>query len=122
MAITEHGDAEFVFAWDDTDADAIATAIGLRPQKLKISSAPEYIATAEDEDGLKAAKAVAQDGRTFTMEGYVVDKVKFKAAKSFDFEGDYYVIEGRDMDVESKEYRKGSFTGSQNDGITAVIV
>mgnify|MGYP003655684440 CR=1 FL=1 len=121
MAITEHGEAEYVFGWDDTDAAAIATATGLRPQTLKISGAPEYIAHAEDEDGLKAAKAVANDARTFTMNGYLINKASFEAAKSFTFETRYYIIEGRDMDVESKEYRKASFTGSQNDGITAAI-
>jgi len=121
MAIQEHGDSTYVFGWGDGVALAIATATGLIPQTLKISAAPEYIAHAEDEDGLKAAKAVAQSARTFTMNGYLVDQTKFDDAASFTFESRYYVIEGRDVDVESKEYRKCSFTGSQNDGITAAI-
>lgn len=122
MAIEKHGDNTFVFAWDDTDADAIALATGLRPQTLKIASAPEFVAKAEDEDGLAAASAVAPDARTATMTGYVVDKTKFESAASFTFETRYYVITGRNMDVEAKEYRKGEFTAEQNDGITAPVV
>lgn len=122
MAITEHGDAAYVFGWDDTDAGAIATATGLKPQSLKVSGAAEYVAKAENEDGVPAAMAVAPDGRTFTMSGYVVDKTKFDAAKAFTYESRYYVITGRSIDTESKEYRKGEFTGEQHDEIAAEIV
>lgn len=121
MAIQEHGDASYVFGWDDTDAAALATASGLKPQSLKVTGAAEYVAKAENEDGVPAAMAVAPDGRTFTMSGYVVDKTKFLAAASFSFESKYYVITGRDITVETKEYRKGEFTGEQHDEITAAI-
>lgn len=120
--IQEHGDGNYIFGWGDEDALAIATATGLVPQTLKLSGAAEYVSKAEDEEGVPAAMAVAPDGRTFTMTGYIVDLIKFKAAASFNFDGKYYVITGRNRDYENKEYVKAEFSGEQHDKITGPVV
>ena len=122
MAIQEHGDSSYKFSWGDEDNVALATQLGLSPTTLDITSAPEYVAKAENTAGVPAAMAVAPDGRQFTMTGYYQDKVKFEAAAAFEFDGRYFVITGRKIGVKSKEYQMAEFSGVQHDEITAAVL
>ncbi len=122
MAITKHtNDATIKFGWeaDSTGILAIAGAVGMQPQELKLSGSAEYIAKAEALDGTVAAMAIAPDKRQFTMTGYVTDSTLFNDAVSFTYDSKYYVISGRSLDASNKDYQKGELTGEQHDLITS---
>ena len=122
MAITKHtDDATIKFGWEADSAAilAIAGVVGMQPQELKLSGSAEFIAKAEALDGTVAAMAIADDGRQFTMTGYVTDASKFNTAVSFLYKTKYYVISGRSLDASSKDYQKGELTGEQFDKITS---
>ena len=121
MAITKHtDDATIKFGWeaDSVAITAIAGAVGMQPQELKLSGSAEFIAKAEALDGTVAAMAIAPDGRQFTMTGYVTDATLFNDAVSFLYDSKYYVISGRSLDASNKDYQKGELTGEQFDKIT----
>jgi hypothetical protein len=122
MAISEHGDGKYEFSWGNTDAAALETLLGVAPMTLSESGAAEFIAKAEDTTGHVAAMAVGDDGKTFTLSGYLTDATKFEDAVSFTYEGDYFIITGRKRDTASKEYKKCEFTGESYSKITGPVV
>ncbi len=116
MAITKKGDTTYVFGFDGSGT-GIATSIGMKPMELKTQGAAEYVAKAEDEEGLTIAMVTAADARTFTLTGYVINQTAFNDAEDFTFDGNFYIITGRNIDYSSKEFMKGEVTGEQYDGI-----
>ena len=120
---TKHGDNSYSFAFEDGDAGALATAQGLKPQTLEVGDEKEFVATAQDEFGETAAVAVSGSEKgSFTMAGFIVDETAFKAAKSFTFDGRYYIITGRKRSRGASEFEKGEFSGecyTSVDGLAA---
>ncbi len=122
MAFQKFGDGSYRFSLDSVEAAAIKAAVGLTPQKISFQGEPEFMAEAIDEEGLVAAMAVAQDKKTFTMEGYITDLALFEATgASFTFDGNFYVVTGRNREAAPREYEKGTMTGVYHAGITAVV-
>lgn len=111
MGFTQHGDQTYVFGFNDPAAEAIAAAVGIKPQTLRIGSEPEFTAEAKDESGMTAAYVVGDDKHTFAMEGYVVDVDLFKAASSFEFDSKTFIINKKDRDTSNQDFQKGSFEG-----------
>ena len=119
MAFTQHGDTDYEFGFDSAEASAIAAAVGLKPQTLSLSFEPEFQAEAQDEFGNVASVVVGDDMINFTMAGYVVDEALLKAATNFEFDGRYFIIQGRKLDRANKEFLQGELTGKSYIGITA---
>lgn len=119
MAFTQHGDTDYEFAFESTDAAAIATAIGLKPQTLSLSYEPEFQAEAMDEVGEIASKVVGQDKISFTMTGYIVDRALLKAATAFEYDGRYFIVEGKKLDESNSDFKKGELTGTSYANIEA---
>ncbi|NDE16086.1 hypothetical protein EBZ80_14260 [bacterium] len=118
MAYTQHGDQDFIFGFDDPDAEAIAAAIGLKPMTLSIQASPEFEAEGKDEDGMTTCYVVGQDKFTFTLTGYIVDKTLFNAtAPAFDFEGKKFIVNGKKRDLSNTDLMKGEVSGVAFAGI-----
>lgn len=122
MAFRKFGDGSYRFGIDSVEAAEIKALVGLTPQKISFQGEPEFVAEAMDEEGLVAAMAVAQDKKTFTMEGYITDLALFEATgAAFEFDGRYYVVTGRNRDAAPREYEKGTLTGVSYLGITGEV-
>lgn len=118
MAYTKFGEQEFIFGFDDPDAEAIAAAIGMRPMTLKIGSTPEFEAEGKNEDGETVCYVVGPDKNTFTLSGYVVNKELFNATgASFDFEGKKFIVNSKSRDLSSTDLQKGELSGVAFEGI-----
>ena len=111
---SQFGDLDYKFGFNDVGAAAIAAACGMKPQTLSISGEPEFVADAENADGLVASTVVGPDKFTFTMAGYIVDRELFDSASNFTYDGRFFVIKGRKVDVANKEFNKGELSGSSN--------
>lgn len=118
MAFTQHGNTDYAFGFDDPDASTIATAVGLKPQTLSLVYEPEFQAEAQDENGEVASVVVGPDKINFTMNGYVVDESLLKSADSFEYDGRYYIIQGRKIDSANTDFKKGELTGVSYAGVT----
>lgn len=122
MAFTKFGDGSYKFSFGSGEAATIATAVGLKPQELRISGEPEFTAEAIDEEGEVAAFAVAQDKKTFTLEGYITDEVLFEAeGLDFTFDGRFFIVTGRERTVAARDYQKGNLTGVSYAKITSQV-
>ena len=117
MAFTQHGSADYSFGFNDVDATAIASAVGLKPQTLSLNYEPEFTAEAQDENGEVASVVVGQDKVSFTMNGYITDEALLKTADSFDYDGRHYIVMGKKLDHSNTEFRKGELTGMSYLGI-----
>ena len=112
MAFQQYGDTTYRFGFGDAAATAIATAVGMAPQTLSISSTPEFTAEAKNEDGLTASFVVGDDKSTFTMSGFIKDVDLFNATgATFTFDGRFYIVTDRKRDVSNTDYEKGEMTG-----------
>ena len=118
MSFQQHGSADYVFSFDDADAAAIAAAVGIKPQTLSLNYEPEFQAEATDENGEVAAVAVGQDKVTFTLDGYVTDLALAKTGASFEYDGRYFIVQGRKIDTSNTDFRKGQLTGTSYAGVT----
>lgn len=112
MAYTQHGNTDYSFGFDDPDAATIAAAVGLKPQTLSLSYEPEFTAEAQDENGETASVVVGQDKINFTLSGYIVDAALIKSADSFEYDGRFYIIQGRKLDNSNTDFAKGELTGT----------
>lgn len=119
MAFTQHGNQDYVFGFDSVEAATIAAAVGLKPQTLSLAYSPEFEAQALDENGEVASEVVGPDKIDFTMNGYVTDEALLTGAASFEFDGRFYVVKGRKIDHNNKEFRQGELTGTSHLGVTA---
>lgn len=119
MAFTQHGNQDYVFGFSSPDAATIAAAIGMKPQTLSLSYEPEFQAEAQNQDGEIEAKVVGPDKITFTMSGYVVDEELLKDAGSFEFDGKFFIITGRKLDLSNTDFQKGELTGESYANIEA---
>ena len=111
MAFTQHGPADYKFGFQDAAATLLATATGLKPQSISISSEPEFQAEAQNENGEVAALVVGPPKKSFTMSGYVTDLAAFEAAGDFEYDGNFFIITGRKRDESNQDFMKGEFTG-----------
>lgn len=112
MAFTQHGSTDYSFGFADDDATAIATAIGIKPEKLSIQSDPEFTAEAKNEDGETASFVVGGTKRQFTLSGFITDLDLFNATgATFNYDGNHYIVVGRTQDDSNTEFRKGQVTG-----------
>ena len=114
MAFTQHGNQDYIFGFDDADAAAIAAACGMKPQTLSISAEPEFVAEAENSDGLVDCTVVGPDKYAFTMSGYIVDEALFAASASFTYDGKFFVLKGRKVDTANRDFKKGEMSGTSN--------
>lgn len=122
MSFKKFGDSSYRFGFESGEASTIATAVGLKPQELRLSSEPEAQAEALDEEGEVAAVAVGQDKRNFTLDGYITDLTKFNAeGSSFEFDGRFYIVMGRERTVATRAYEKGQLTGVSYKKVTSAI-
>lgn len=107
----QFGDKTYKFGFQDAGATSIATAVGIKPQTLSISSEPEFEAEAQDQDGTTKSFVVGPDKFSFTLSGYLTDQAKFKTGKSFTYDGQFYIITGRKRDIANQDFTKGELTG-----------
>jgi hypothetical protein len=122
MAFKKFGDGNYRFSFQSGEAAAIAAAVGLKPQELRVSGEPEFVAEALDEEGEVAAMAVGQDKKTFTMDGYITNPTLFEEeGLDFTFDGRFYIVTGRERTVATREYEKGQLSGVSHAGVTAEI-
>ena len=122
MALKKFGDGTYIFGFGDGSAAAIKAAVGLTPQKLTISGEPEFVAEAQDEEGYTAALAVADDKQTFTVEGFITNLAAYNATgANFAFDGKFFIVTGRNKDMEPRMYQKGTLTGVCYTKITAEV-
>jgi len=116
MAFTQFSNGTpIVFGFDDPNAEALATSIGIRPQSLSITAEPEFTAEAKNEDGETISAVVGADKYSFTMSGYLEDEALFAAASSFNFEADgatrLFIVMNRKTDKSSTDFQKAEITG-----------
>lgn len=111
MAFTQHGDTGYEFGFPSGEAAAIAAAVGLKPQTISLSYEPEFTAEAMNEVGEIAAVVVGPDKINFTMSGYITDETLLKGVAAFEFDGRYFIIQGRKLDSGNTEFRKGEVSG-----------
>lgn len=121
MSFTKHGDTSYEFSFDSAEATAIAAATGIKPQELEIQQEPEYVAEAQNEEAITAAVAVADETkRTFTLRGYLVNKATYEGSgMTFEFDGKFYIVTGRNRTTASREFVKAELTGVSYDLIAA---
>lgn len=119
MASIQYGSADYVFGFDDPEAEAIAAAVGIKPQTLSVSGEPEFTAEAKNLDGMTEAFVVADKKFTFTMSGFVVDKELVAAGGSFSYDGRFYILTGNKVDISNTDFQKAEVTGMSFPLITA---
>jgi hypothetical protein len=119
MAYQQFGDTTYVFGFNDTSAEAIASAIGLKPQTLSISTEPEFTAEAKNEDGETASFVKGADKSTFTMTGFLVNESLLDAATDFTFNSDFYILTNRKIDKSNSDFQKAEITGMSYPLITS---
>jgi hypothetical protein len=122
MSFTQHGDGDYEFGFNDASALLIAAAVGVKPQTLSLSYAPEFTAAAENENGETESVVVGEDMIDFTLSGYLVDKDLFEDGVSFEFDGRYFIIMGRKQDLSNKEFKKAELTGKSYKLVTGLAV
>ena len=120
MSFRQYGNGEYVFGFNDPAAAALAAAVGLKPQTLKVSGEPEFTAEAKDEEGMTAAFAVGDDMRNIQLNGFLVDEGLFDGAREFEFDGSFFIVTGRNKDVANTEFKKGDLTARAFSKITGV--
>ena len=118
MAFTQHGNAAYLFGFQDAGVAAIATSIGLAPQTLSVTYEAEFTAEAQNEIGEIVAMVVGQDKASFTMTGYVIDEGALMATTDFTFGGKNYIVTGRKVDSSNTEFIKGELSGVSYIGVT----
>lgn len=111
MAYQQHGNLDYVFGFNDANAEALATSIGIKPQTLSISGEPEFTAEAKNEDGETESFVVGADAYNFTLSGFLVDESAFNAATNFTFDSRYFIVVGRKRDKSNTDFQKAEFTG-----------
>lgn len=111
--VTQHGDQDYVFGFDDQGALGIASIAGIRPQSMNISGEPEFTAEAKNLFGLTEAFVVSDSKDNFTMDGYVVDKDKLdtSSGKSFQLNSRKFIITNRDRNAQNTDFQKGKISG-----------
>jgi len=109
---TQYGDQDYVFGFDDPDAEAIADSVGMYPQTLSVTGEPEFTAEAKNLEGMTAAVVVADKKFQFTMTGFVIDPTKLDAGGSFEYKGRFYILMGNKLDVSNVDFQKGEVNGS----------
>lgn len=119
MAFTQKGDLTYVFGFNDASAEAIAAAIGIKPQTLSISTEPEFTAEAKNEDGETASYVKGGDKSTFTLTGFLVNEGLFDAASDFNFAGDFFIVNNRKLDKSNTDFQKAEITGMSYPLITS---
>lgn len=119
MATAQFGDSTYVFGFNDASAEAIAAAIGIKPQTLSVSFEPEFTAEAKNEDGETASYVRGGDKGTFTLTGFLVNEALFDAATNFNFGGDFYIVNNRKLDKSNTDFQKAELTGMSYPLITS---
>lgn len=118
MAYTQHGSLDYVFGFDDPAAEQIASAIGVKPQTLSVSSEPEFTAEAKNLEGSTESVVVGEDKFTFTLNGFVTDKNLLFTGATFDYDGRHYIVMNRKLDVSNEDFQKAELSGSSYPLIT----
>lgn len=120
MANTQYGNQDYIFGFDDPDAEAIAAAVGLKPQTLSIRGEPEFTADAHGATGLTESKVVADNKFTFTLAGFVVNRALIlDGGTSFTYDGRFFIVMGNNLDIDNKDFQKGEVTGESYPQITS---
>lgn len=117
MAFTQHGNQDYVFGFDSVEAAAMAAAVGMKPQTLSLNYEPEFQAEALGTTGEVESVVVGPDKVAFTLSGYITDESLFKSADSFEFDGRFFIIQGRKLDSGNTEFKKGELTGVSYNGV-----
>lgn len=116
MAFTQFSNGTpIIFGFDDANASALATSIGIRPQTLSITADPEFTAEAKNEDGETISFVRGADKYSFTMSGFLEDEVLFRDIKSFNFEADgvtrLFIVNSRKVDKSNQDFQKCEIQG-----------
>ncbi len=119
MAFTQHGNQDYVFGFESVEAATLAAAVGMKPQTLSLNYEPEFQAEALGGTGEVESVVVGPDKVSFTLSGYITDEELFKAADSFEFDGRFFIIQGRKLDSGATEFKKGELTGVSYNGVDA---
>jgi hypothetical protein len=119
MASIQYGSADYTFGFDDAEAEAIAAAIGLKPQTLSVTGEPEFTAEAKNLDGMTEAYVVADMKFQFTMAGFVVDRALLLQGGSFTYDGRLFIVSGVKLDIANTDFQKGETNGVSYPLITA---
>ncbi len=121
MAITQHGNQDYVFGFNDTDAATLAATLGMAPTELRIQGEPEFTASAQDESGETVSHVVGGESKNFTMSGYITNDTLFNAAAGtgFSYDSQYFIIESVSRDEKNQDFVRGEFTGKSFPRITS---
>lgn len=116
MAFTQFSNGTpLTFGFNDANATALATTIGMRPQTLSINAAPEFEAEGKNEDGETISYVRGANKYSFEMSGYLEDAALFAAASSFTFNVDgsdrLFIVGSRKTDKSSSDFQKISISG-----------
>jgi hypothetical protein len=116
MAFTQFSNGTpIIFGFDDANASALASSIGIRPQTMSISAEPEFTAEAKNEDGETISFVRGADKYSFTLTGFLEDEVLFRSQRSFEFEADgvtrLFIVNSRKIDKSNSDFQKAEIQG-----------
>jgi len=121
MALKQFGNQGYVYGFTDGEAAGIAAALGLTPQELTFTKAPEV--EAEGKDIYNRTVAFALDTSTkknFTLNGYISNSGLFDLAVglTFVYKTFVFIVTGQELGVKKDDFQTGSLTGVSFSQIT----
>jgi hypothetical protein len=108
----QYGDTNYVFGLDDPLIAGLAASIGMAPTEAKVSSEPEFDATAQNENGETASVVKGPLKKMITLSGFLVDEGAFETGETFTFDGDFYVIDSRSVNKSNKDFQKAEISAT----------
>lgn len=91
-----------------TTSDAVA---GMALETLTISSSPEFMAEAKNDEGMTAALVKGDLKGEFSASGFLTSETEFEAVTNFTFDTNFFIIQNKSISQSNTDFQKCEISG-----------